>query len=516
MEKKSIAGRMLKGTIIIVLVTILGKLAAFASEAILAAYLGTNYQSDAYYMVSGLKDVVYPMLSVGIWKVFLPIYKEKITLGQQEDANRLTNKVITLFTLASAFAVVLIILLADPLASLIAPGFTGETRSLYIELLRISAPMYVFILVSAVYASMLQSHERFFGSQIREVASHLPLILAAVFLYRIWGIKVLAVALIFGGATRLLIELPFVNWGYRYKPDFKFKTPEFELIKKRLPSALISECVTQLNMLVDKIMASLLQEGTVSSLNYGHRLVNVFSGLLSSAVSTAMYPPMIELIAQKKREALSRLVVRIMNIFCILMVPVTIACVMYRRELVSVVYERGSFDANSAALTSSVFALYSIGLFFIACNAVVTNLFYGSGNTKTPMLFSVLNLVTNLVFNLILIGIWGASGLALATSLSAVMSFGVRLFCARRYVKLDQKRLLTVAGKTLLASVLVILPVYRLLSYIGVHKLLTLILGAGVSVPLYLVLLRLFKVQELSDLVQLFLGKLRKSNKKNV
>ena len=83
---KSIGNRVFRGTVIIVLIGIFAKIAAFLSEAILAAYLGTTYQSDAYYMVSSIKDVIYPMLCVGIWKVFLPVYKEKLTKNNIREA----------------------------------------------------------------------------------------------------------------------------------------------------------------------------------------------------------------------------------------------------------------------------------------------------------------------------------------------------------------------------------------------------------------------------------------------
>ena len=326
----TIGKKVFRGTVVITLVGILAKFTSFIAEAILAAYLGTTYQSDAYYMVNGVQMVIYPMISVGIWKVFLPLYKEKITHGLKEEADALTNHVITFFSIVSFLAVGLMILLAGPIVSVVAPGFEGETRALCIKLVRISAPMYFFIIAAAIYASILQANNKFLGSQIREVASHIPTILAAIFFYKRFGIEAMAIALVVGGAVRLLIELPFVNWGYRYRPDFRFKTHEFGVLLKRLPSALISEGVVQLNTLIDKAMASTLPEGTISALNYGHKLINVFSGLLSTAIATALYPQMIELIALKKEDELSSLLEKIIDIFAALMIPVTLACVLFR------------------------------------------------------------------------------------------------------------------------------------------------------------------------------------------
>ena len=507
----SIGKRVLRGTIIIVLIGILAKLAAFISEAVLAAYLGTNYRSDAYYMVSSIQQVIYPMLSVGIWKVFLPVYKEKITQGHTYQAYELTNKAISFFTVISIAVVAMIMVLTGPVVSIVAPGFEGETRALCIRLVRISAPMYVFIIASAVYASVLQCHNKFLGSQIREVASHIPTILAAIFFYQKFGIEAMAIALVVGGAVRLLIELPFVDWGYKYKPDLKFRTKEFLTMLKRLPSALISEGVTQLNTLIDKAMASTLPEGTISGLNYGHRLMNVFSGLLSTAIATALYPQMIELIALKKENELRKLVVRIINIFCLLMVPVTLACVLFRTELVAAVFQRGSFTTESTALTSGVFALYSLGIFFIACNTVITNLFYGYGNTKTPMYISIANLVINVVLNLILIHLWGVNGLALATSLSAIITFFVRIKAAEKYVKLDNKKMIVTALKVLIAAAIACL-IPRVIFWLHpMNKFLTLIISGIIGVVVYLLVVKTLKVNEINDLTSLLKRKMKKT-----
>ena len=507
---KSIGKRVFRGTIIIVLVGILAKITSFIAEAILAAYLGTTYQSDAYYMVASVHNVIYPMMSIGIWKVFLPLYKSHIAKGEIDKAYSLTNKALSFFSTISLVVVALLMACTPIAVSFIAPGFEGETRTLCIKLVRISAPMYVFITAAAVYASILQCHDKFLGSQIREVASHIPTIIAALFFYKRFGIKAMALALVAAGVLRLLIEIPFVNWGYKYKPDFKFRTQEFALMLKRLPSALISAGVAQLNTLVDKAMASTLPTGTVSGLNYGHKLMNVFSGLLSSAIATAMYPQMIELISLGKKEDLGRLVVKIIDIFCALMVPITVACVLFRTELVSAVFQRGAFDASSTALTASVFAIYCLGLFFLACNVVISNIFYGHGDTKTPMNISVANLGINVVLNLILIHLWSVNGLAMATSLSAAITFFVRLRFAEKYVKLDNKRMCVTAVKVLAAAgVACMLP--RIIFWIyPLNKYLTLIISALLGTVSYLIMVRLLNVNEFNDLIGILSRKLKK------
>ena len=510
-EQNHIGKKIFRGTLVIVFVSVLAKQAAFLSEAINAAYLGTTYQSDAYYMVASIQQVIYPMLSVGIWKVFLPIYKDKLTQNNQASADGLANKMITFFTMVSLAVVVLLILLASPVVSLVAPGFEGETRSLCIELVRISAPMYIFIIAAAVYASMRQCHNKFFGSQIREVATHIPVILAAILFYHRFGIRAMAVALIVGGLLRLLVELPFIDWGYRFRPDFNFKCPEFGVMLKRLPSALLSGGVHQINVLIDRAMASMFPEGAVSGMNYGHRLTNVFNGLLSSAVATALFPQMVELISQKKLKELEKLLTKILSIFMLLMIPVSVACMLFSQDLVRAVFERGAFQEDSVALTAGVFTFYSLGLLFYASATVVTNIFYGFGDTRTPLNISLINMVINVALNLTLAHFMGVNGLALATSLAALISLGIRFFFVRKHVELEWKQLSLTFGKVLLASAVSCAAAWALVGLLHLNVYLRLITAAAFGVGLYLPAVKLLRVREVEDLMKLLRKKLKKN-----
>ncbi len=505
----SIKEKIFQGTIIIILVGILAKFSAFVSGTVLAAFFGTTYQSDSYYMVSSIKDLIYPMLSVGIWKVFLPLYKENLAQNSLQKADILANKAISFFTLVSVIAVLLMIAFASQIVSIVAPGFEGETKELCIRLLRISAPANVVIIASAVYASMLQCHNKFLGSQIREVVSHIPTILTAVFFYSTFGIEAMAFALIIDGLLRLIIEIPFVDWGYKFEPDFNFKSKQFMLMLKRLPSALVSEGVNRLNVLIDKAMASMLPIGAISGLSYGQRLMNVFSGLLSSAVATALYPQMIELIALYKLNELANLVAKIINVFCIMMFPVTIGCILFRNEIVSVAFERGIFDNNSVALTSSIFALYILGVFFIACNTVITNLFYGFGNTRTPMLISIINLVINVILNLLFVYFWGVNGLALATSVAAFLTFFVRLKLVENYIKID-RRIIMITGTKVFISSIIACGIPRLLfNYYPINKFLLLVLSALMGMLTYFVIMKILRVPEMEYVVELLFRKFK-------
>ena len=526
----SVGAKVFKSATIILFVGLLAKAFAFLYEAVLAYYVGMSSHGDAYHMISGVQAAIYPMLSIGIWKVFMPLYKSHMAKGERDVGEELANKSITFFTIISICLVLLLIVFARAIVSVIAPGFEGEVKETCIRLVRLSAPMYTFILSASVLAAMLQCHNKFLGSQIREVVFHIPPILVAVLLYQKLGpekgVNALAISLVVSAFFRLLVELPFMNWGYKYKPDLKFRTPEFGLMLSRMPSAMVSAGIGQLNTVIDKSMASMLKTtGTIASLNYSSKLLHVFSGLLSTPIATALYPQMIEYSSQKKDNELSKLTVRIINIFFVLMIPVSVACIVFRQELIAVIYQRGAFTAQSTFVTKDVFGFYCIGTVFSACSQVISNIFYGNGDTKTPMIISIVSLISNVVFNFIFIKLWKASGLALSTSLSAIILFVLRVVFAKKYVKLDNEKMFTTGIKVLIASLIACL-IPRLIfgdasifgteyadrvgHLIYTNRYLLLAASAAIGIPIYLGLIKLLKITELKDLIDIFLQKLRK------
>lgn len=500
-DKKKSKNSLVRGTLIILMVSILAKFSAFITTSALASCFGTSNIGDAYYMVSGIQQVVYPMLSVGIWKVYLPLYKEQLALERLENANSLTNKILTLFTMVSLVCVIFIVVFRNFLVGLIAPGFSESTAAMCSEMVALSAPMYLFIVAASVFACMLQCHNKFFASQIREVVSYIPSIIAIVLFFDTFGYKALAIALAVGGLTRLLVELPYIDWGYKFHFDFDFKTRELKLFFTRLPSALLSVGVNQVNMMVDKSMATTLGVGAVSCLNYGNRLMHVFSGMISHAVATAMYPRMVELITLNKKQELEQLVRKVINIFCILIMPITLYCMCFATEIVSVAFERGAFGKSSVTTTAEVFAFYCVGMFFVACTDLATNIFYSSGNTQRPLVISVINLIINVVLNLMLSQWLGVKGLALATSLAAIINLFVKLHYLKKDLAIDNLLDLKKIGSIAIIALGAAALVRHIVGDYFKEPFFCLLASGLLFVITYGILLKRLQVEELEDVI---------------
>lgn len=501
-----------KSFIIVLLITILSKFASFISEIIIAYILGTTTKADAYSMIIGIHQVIYPMLNVGIWTIFLPMYKKMITKKNNEAANALTNKVICLFTIISIVLVIIINIFAKYIIGFVASGFDAELQEKCVELLKIYSPYFIFVIISSIYASVLQSHEKFFGSQIREVITYLPTILLGPLLYNIYDIDGLIVALVLGSILRLIVLLPFIDWNiYKFKIDFKFNDYNIKKILKQMPTVLITTGVEQLNLLIDKIMASSFGAGAVSSLSYGNKLINAFNGLFTSAISTTIYPTMSKLIAEDKRKNFEMLIEKIIIITAIVIIPISMLMLLLKEEIVSVIFERGQFNKDSVYLTSRVFAGYLIGMYYIGIKTIINNAFYSIGNTKSIMNISIITIIVNIVLNFILSKLIGMIGLAIATSVASIVYFILTIYYLDKINCLNKKNILTKLIKLYVITVIPYILGYLLLQIIkNINNILIIICVGVVFSIIYIFQLKILKLNEYKEILNYIKVKIRR------
>ena len=476
--------------------TALAKVASFLSELIIANFLGTTAEADAYSMISGIHSVIYPMLGIGIWSIFLPQY-QKIKTTNQNNAKPYVDKVITVFLIATIIVTLLVFVFAEQIITLAAPGFEQSTKNTASILLRIYSPYFIFSTISSLYAAMLQSHGNFFGSQIRELSSYLPTLIIGPILFSKMGVSGFAIALLIGGILRLIIQLPFVNWGYRYRPNFNFKDKHIKSLFQKTPSAILTSSADQILTLVDKIMASTLTVGSVSSLNYGAKLTNAINGILTNSVGTVLFPEMPKMIAQKKYNDLSVLTQKVLIAIAIIVIPVTIIMLLFSEEIVRLVYARGSFDESSVTITSTVFCGYLIGFYFIGIKQILDKLFYSLGKNNTLMIFNIINVIINIVLNVILIQMMGLSGLAYATSISSIIYITVCLsYLKNSKIRFNIFNYFKKLSKLILINVITLVTISTIASHISanwlINMLITFLVGNAITIFIY----NLMKIEE--------------------
>jgi putative peptidoglycan lipid II flippase len=210
------------------------------------------------------------------------------------------------------------------------------------------------------------------------------------------------------------------NFKYRFHLDIRDKS--LVTMAVMVVPVLLGTTITQVNIVVDNMIASRLDVGSISGMNYANRLLNVMSGALILATTTVVFSAFAEMAARNEIDRLKGAVKRCIVSMIILLFPIAVICTVYSVDIVSIVFERGAFDRSATRLTAGIFALYVLGMIPYAIRDVLSRVFYSLQDSRSPMVNGAVTVVLNVALSLILVRYLKAAGLALAASLSGVFA----------------------------------------------------------------------------------------------
>jgi putative peptidoglycan lipid II flippase len=347
------------------------------------------------------------------------------------------------------------------LVTLIAPGFSGEARSLTIQLTRIMFPCIIFMALSLLMGGILNSLKSFAIPALTAAAFSALVIVSVYLLVPSWGIYGLAAGTLLGCMGQFLIQLPtfkHLKIGYQFKT--KLSQPVRAVGSLMLP-AMIGTSVNQIYITIDRILASGLVEGSISALNFANRLMMLPFNLFVSSISTAIFPTLSEQAAEKDYTEMARTVVFGLNLIAFFSIPAAVGLFVLSEPVVRVLFEHGAFDIRSTQMTVYALDFYVIGLFAQCSLAAMNRAFFALQDPKTPVAISLFTVFLNLILSLILIRSLAHGGLALANSLAALCNMVlVYWYLRRRLTAMPEKQLFSTLAKILLASLIMGVIVY--------------------------------------------------------
>ena len=405
--------------------TLISRLTGFARDALIAAFLGVNVTTDAFFVAFKLPNFFRRFFAEGAFSAaFVPIFSGLLVSSGRVQAKAYAEQVFS-----GLFLVLVVFVLAFeggmPLViTLIAPGFLDEPEkyNLAIELSRITFPYIFFISLAAMLSGVLNSLGRFGAPAASPIILNISMI-GAVLSVAYFGMEP-GQAMALGVFAAGILQL---SWLYisTINEDFKIRftrpelTPDIKkLIKLGIPGA-VGAGVVQINLFIDTILASLLPTGAVSYLFYADRLNQLPLGVIGIAVSTALLPELSKQLKSGNPEEAHKTQNRALEFVMAITLPAATALMVLAYPLVKILFERGEFNASDAQATAYVLAAFSLGLPAYVAIKVFSTSFFARHDTKTPVKIAMMAVGLNLILNLILIGPLSYVGLALSTAISA-------------------------------------------------------------------------------------------------
>lgn len=507
-----------KATIGLMLVTMLSKVLGFGRELALTYVYGANTTADSYITALSIPGVLFATIATALGTAFIPLFLEiDKSKGKEKSllfANNIFNIVIIISTIIAIFGFIF----AKPLVKVFAMNFYGKKLALTVKFTRIMIFGIVFIGLSNIMTSWLQIKENFTIPGMIGFPYNI-LIIIGIILSSKGNVYIMAIGTLIGMASQFLFQLPFaIKNGYKYKLYVNIKD---EYIKKMLILVMpvfLGVAVNQVNAIVDRSLASTLGDGAITVLNSANRLNQFVLGLFIATIAAVIYPTLSKLSSDNNKEKFAKSVSQSINTVLLLIVPISVGAIVLAEPVVKLVFERGAFDSNATNMTATALACYSVGMIGFSLREILNKVFYSLQDTKTPMLNGALAMGMNIILNIILIRFLGHAGLALATSISALICI-VLLFRSlkKKIGNFGQNKILKTMIKSLIAAIVmgfVTVGVYNLFAKaLGVgfiKEAISLFASVGIGALVYGVMVIVLKVEEVNiviDMVKKILNK---------
>jgi len=429
---------LIKSTALVGGMTLISRILGFIRDVVIAYTFGASAGTDAFLIAFKIPNFMRRLFAEGAFsQAFIPVLSEYKTQRGHVEIKRLVDNVagslgglLLLITLAG-------IIMAPLLIFIFAPGFFQDTEKYQLasEMLRITFPYLLFVTLTALAGSILNTYGRFAVPAFTPVLLNLCMISAALWFTGFFAEPIMALAwgVFFAGIAQLLFQLPFLRkLDLLPNPRFNWHDEGVKRIRYLMIPALFGVSVAQINLLIDTLMASFLVTGSVSWLYYSDRLMEFPVAIFGVALATVTLPNLSKVIAQGNTLAYHRTLDWALRSTFLVVMPASVGLITLAVPILSTLFYSGKFGSHDVIMTSYSLMAFAFGLLGFVGVKVLASGFYARQNTRTPVKIAVIAMITNIVLNLILIVPLRHAGLALSTALAALLNTSLLYYQLRK------------------------------------------------------------------------------------
>ena len=428
---QSTNSRLWRSTFIVSAMTLLSRIAGLVRDMVFMNLFGAGKLMDAFLVAFKIPNFLRRLFAEGAFsQAFVPVLSD--VRAQRGDAavRQLIDHVAGSLTLIIGSISAVAIVFSPAIIFVFAPGFREDALrfDLAADMLRITFPYLLLISLTAFAGGILNTYGRFGASSFTPVLMNLSMIGCAVWLAPLLTTPIMALAwgVLISGIVQLGFQwLPLrqINLVPRFKPDFK--DPDVKRILTLMVPAMFGVSVSQINLLLDTILASFLVAGSVSWLYTAERLTELPLGLIGIAVATVILPTLSTKHAEKSDAEFRGTIDWALKVIVMVGVPASLAMGILAEPLMASLFHHGEFDSNDVVKSAMALQALSGGILAFMLIKVFAPAFYARQDTRTPVRIGIIAMIANMVFNLMLVWHLEHVGLSLASTLSAFLNAGL-------------------------------------------------------------------------------------------
>lgn len=504
-----------KTAFILMIIILTSKVTGFLRDIVLGQIFGAGNVTDAYLTALNIPVVLFDGISASLGTTFIPMYFSIKDKMGQEEVNKFTSNILNIITGLSIIFIIIGLIFTPYIVKIFAMGFKGEVLDLTISYSKILLFSMIFIAANGLISSFLIASGDAYISGLVTIPFNIFAILA-IFLGSITNSYMMVYGTLFAYIAQLVFQIPFLKKkGYKHRFIIDLKDENIKKILYLIVPVFLGSYVNQINTVVNRTLASTLESGTITALNYANKL-NMFAvGILVISLSTVLYPVLSKLASENKFKAFKYNLSKSLNIIIITMVPVMIITMVLSNPIIKMLFEKGSFDSRATYLTSTALFYYSIGIVAYGLRDILSKAFYSLQDTKTPVRNASISVIVNVILSIVLVKYMQIGGLALAGSLSAVIATLLMLVSLRKKIgKLGLKSTIITFVKVVISSLImgyVIHISYGYIMQIGINIIdetreliaVSCAISAMIGMLVYIALTVVLNIKEAKELIDL-------------
>lgn len=420
-----------RSAVCVMAVLLLSKVLGFVREILLAYQFGTSYIVDAYAVSSTLPAVLLNLFSSGFSDSYVTVYARI-----QEDSIKKTffNSAVTCLTILALVVAALGYAFSGEIAHLLAPGYDDTSMALLRQFVSIIVFALPFMTVFSLFSAELSTQDDFITANILGFIGSNLIIIAGILIAARTKVENLVIGEVVAWAMMSILLAIYARRTYavRFHPKVAIRN-RYTLIFCQLAIPLgASRLISELNGVSDRIFASLLGEGVTSALSYANRVQLIFYTLTTSVFLSVCYPRMNRCFAEHDREMGMHYVRKGVMLAAYISIPVTGGLFLFAQPVITLLFERGSFTAQSTAMTAGCLAFYALGIPFYALRETAAKALGANMEQRKILKNTAISVAFNILLNLALYRPLGYIGLALATSLTGLLVSVLAILDLRR------------------------------------------------------------------------------------
>jgi len=473
---------------------------------------------DAYTVAFTIPDFMFFILVSGALSVtFIPVFNQRLASGNKKSAWELSTSLLNLLAIVTLIASILIIIFADVLVRyVVGPGLPESGQALAVSMMRVIAVNPFLFAVATVFASMQQAVGRFAFFALAPVLYNIGIIIGALFFTNgitLFGVQVfeggimgIAFGVVLGSIFQLLVSsLGLYGMGFDYRFKIFWKNKGFRQVLRLLPPRSLDQGIDYVNGLVETNLASRMADGSVRAYQQATSLSYVPINLIGVAISTAAFPKMTERLGQGRPDLFKKELQSVLRVIIWLALPVTVVAYFCRGYLVHFIKPGGN------AYISGILAVLALSILFRSIYFISARSFYAQQDTKTPLYISLFTISLNIA-----LAIWlsmgldmGVYGLAWAAVIVSAVEVAILFYImSRRIQGLFDKVFVHALGLMASAAGFMAIATYILVAMmplsvddVFLSSFVKFALIVGVSVLVYIIICRLFKLDEVNPVL---------------